>query len=366
MDQTDPLTIAFAIHRVHRHGGLQRDLLRIAARCRDRGHAVRIYTGDWEGDTPADFDVRIVNPSGLSNHARARSFADLVHADLKRDPAAVLAGFNKMPGLDVYFCGDNCFAARTQQKPWWHRLTPRTRIYLDLERAVFGPDANTLILLVAEPQKIEYQQHYETPDERIIVLPAGAAERFFEPVESDVRRELNIADDQFMILQVGSSFDTKGVDRAIRAVANKNATYVVVGDGDAQPLKQLADQLGARVIFTGPRQDVERYMAAADLMLHPARNEASGTTLVEALATGLPVLCSGVCGYASIVRDCEAGRVLSEPFDQGELDRTLAAMLDRDVLRAYREAAKRNGTRDKLSGLDRAAADAIISRARAL
>ena len=61
-------------------------------------------------------------------------------------------------------------------------------------------------------------------------------------------------------------------------------------------------------------------------MVHPAREEATGTVLVEALAMGLPVACSGACGFSCYVR--ESGNiVLPEPFSSQALSAALISLL---------------------------------------
>ena len=77
-----------------------------------------------------------------------------------------------------------------------------------------------------------------------------------------------------------------------------------------------------RVRLLGARDDVPDLLLAADLLVHPARNEAAGAVLTEALAAGLPVLCSGNCGFADYVEE-SGGLVLPLPFSQRALNKTL-------------------------------------------
>ncbi len=64
------------------------------------------------------------------------------------------------------------------------------------------------------------------------------------------------------------------------------------------------------------RSDIPRFLLGADLLIHPAYNENTGTVLLEALVSGLPVLVTEVCGYAHYIAEADAGRVLPAPFDQ--------------------------------------------------
>ena len=58
-----------------------------------------------------------------------------------------------------------------------------------------------------------------------------------------------------------------------------------------------------------------RYYKAADILVLPTRADVWGVTTVEAMASGIPSVVTSVAGSSSVVRDADAGIVLSEPFD---------------------------------------------------
>ena len=120
-----------------------------------------------------------------------------------------------------------------------------------------------------------------------------------------------------MLLFVGSGFRTKGLDRALQARAGRpgDARLFVVGEDKAAPYQRQARRLGleGRVHFMGGRDDVPAWLWAADLLVHPAYAENTGTVLLEAAIAGLPVLTTRACGYADYIRDADLGRVLDDP-----------------------------------------------------
>ncbi len=74
-------------------------------------------------------------------------------------------------------------------------------------------------------------------------------------------------------------------------------------------------------------------MAAADLLLHPAYQEAAGIVLLEAITAGLPVLTTAVCGYAHYIVDANCGEAMTEPFRRDALNEVLLKALTQPSLR---------------------------------
>jgi len=345
--------LAFCLFRVLPFSGLARDMLRIAGCARGRGHEVTIFTSEWQGEPSSDFQTEVLRVPGSTNHGRAAGFHRSLKPCLQEGFDAVV-GFNKIPDLDVYYAADACFAARARyHRNPLYRLTPRYAGYHRLESAVFSRQSATHILALSEHAVSEFQEFYRTGDSRFTLLPPTLQDRYRHPLPgadagNRVRADLGIRECDPVILMVGSGFRTKGVDRAIRAVAalprdlRQDARLVIAGSGNPDSFKAQAEACGiaSRVSFLGGRDDIPELMAAADILLHPAYNENTGAVLLEAMAVGLPVLATSVCGYARHVAAAEAGRVLEAPFDQHSLDRALQEMLSTDT-----SAWRRNGPR---------------------
>jgi hypothetical protein len=96
-------------------------------------------------------------------------------------------GFNKMPGLDVYFAADPCYEekAQTLRNPLY-RLSGRYRHFAAYERAVFAPESPTQILMISEVQQPFFEKHYATPKERF--PPAAAGHRAGSPGAANAPR----------------------------------------------------------------------------------------------------------------------------------------------------------------------------------
>ncbi|HEX8588875.1 glycosyltransferase family 4 protein [Pseudomonas sp.] len=370
------MQLAFVLYKYFPFGGLQRDFMRIALECQQRGHQIRVYTLIWEGDVPPGFEVLVAPVKAIFNHRRNEKLTDWMNADLAKRPVDRLIGFNKMPGLDVYYAADGCYEDKAQNlRHSLYKYWGRYRHFADYERAVFAKDAKTEVLMISEVQQPLFIKHYGTPLERFHLLPPGISQDRRAPanaaeIRAEFRREFKLADDDLLLVQIGSGFKTKGVDRSLKALAalppdlKKRTRLFVIGQDDPKvfQLQSTTLGLGDHVTFMKGRSDIPRFLLGADLLIHPAYNENTGTVLLEALVAGLPVLVSAVCGYAHYIAEADSGLVLDEPFEQNQLNQYLARMLKDD---AVRSTWSRNGltfadTAD-LYSMPQHAADVILA-----
>ncbi|MDJ0872649.1 MAG: glycosyltransferase family 4 protein [Gammaproteobacteria bacterium] len=370
--------LAFAVSKYFPHGGLQRDLRRIAQCCSGQGHEVHVFTGNWQGERPAGLHIHELDTRALTNHASNDRLARGLHRAVGKRRFDCVVGFTKLPGLDVYYAADPCLASRLQRhRTMLPRLLPRYRALRRQEQSVFARGGSSEILLIAHGEREEFIRHYGTEVRRFHLLPPGIdRDRLLgnRPSREEVRavREgLGISKDGLMVLAVGSGYRTKGVGRMLHALSALPPTLlarsklVVIGEGSVRPFERLAATLGVagRTAFLGPRDDVARFYFSADLLLHPALSENTGTVLMEAMACGLPVLATANCGFVDHLRLARAGLVCPEPFEQVVLNR----MLQEALCVPERADWRRNGPeycrRTDVEGLVAKASAAILARA---
>ena len=121
----------------------------------------------------------------------------------------------------------------------------------------------------------------------------------------------------------------KNLDTTLAAVARLPDVHLaVVGDTSGSPFPRLAEASGVaeRVHFLGVRHDVPDLMRAADVFVFPSRYEACSLVLLEALASGLPIVTACTAGGAELVDD-GCGIVLDDPDDVGALVGAITAVL---------------------------------------
>src|SRR6266516_211217 len=151
-------------------------------------------------------------------------------------------------------------------------------------------------------------------DKNIYVVPFGVDRAFFG--ESAVarergRREWRIPEDAFVVLHVGSTVDRKNVPLVIQTVARlrqqTDAYLLQVGGRLTPEQEQLIDRLdlrsAVRSISSADETALRRAYRTADVLLFPSLYEGFGFPVLEAFASGLPVVTSGAGGLKEVAGD---------------------------------------------------------------
>jgi glycosyltransferase involved in cell wall biosynthesis len=155
------------------------------------------------------------------------------------------------------------------------------------------------------------------PDEKITVIINGVDLEEFKPGPAD-RDSLKLPDGPVLGLFVGDiKSPIKNLDTVLRALPRVPHLHLAVaGESSDSPYPALADELNVadRVHFLGFRRDIADLMRAADFFLIPSRRDSCPLVLLEALASGLPVIASSRVGNAPLLQS-GAGFVLDDPED---------------------------------------------------
>jgi UDP-glucose:(heptosyl)LPS alpha-1,3-glucosyltransferase len=334
------LRFVFLIFKVFPYGGVQRDMLRIAADLVGLGHKVDILTGEWRGDAPpAGVTYEVLHARGWLNHQRHANLIRSMQTRLAQSQFDFVVGFNRMPLLDAYFAADPCFAAR-EVNPFY-KLMPRYQFFAHAEQTVFGWQSHADILLLTERERAIFQRYYATPDVKFHLIPPNLPLAKFAGLDKTACRQylrdvFHLPQTARVVLTVGSAYIRKGVDRAILGVASlpidmRNNTWMIaLGEHESSStFNQDAKKLGLakQCILAGGRDDVAKLMLGADVLAHPARSELAGIVLMEALVAQLPVIVTDVCGYAPHIAASGGGVVLASPFSQEAFNQALSKIL---------------------------------------
>jgi glycosyltransferase involved in cell wall biosynthesis len=135
-----------------------------------------------------------------------------------------------------------------------------------------------------------------------------------------VRCELALSDG-FVIGCVAQLYETKGQSYLITALAElidriPDAKLLIVGGTDRTRLEAQARKLGVfdRVVFAGHRRDVPACLRAMNVVVHPSLSEAFSQVVIEAMASGTPLVSTDVGGAREVIEDGETG-LLVPPAD---------------------------------------------------
>lgn len=182
-----------------------------------------------------------------------------------------------------------------------------------------------VVVSVSERVSQELVEITGVPRERIRCIFNGVDLQEFSPGLAD-RNELGLPENVTLALFVGDiRINRKNLDTVLHALVQiPNLHLAVVGEIAGSPYPRMAASLSLseRVHFLGYRRDIPAIMQAADLFVFPSRYEPFGMVVVEAMATGLPVITAATTGAAEIVTP-ESGIVLSDCEDKDGLAQAL-------------------------------------------
>lgn len=130
---------------------------------------------------------------------------------------------------------------------------------------------------------------------------------------SSLRSEFGFSDGDFVFMSTGQVSKRKNHEVIIRALSKINdnrVKYLIVGFGELEnQLKLLVRELGLenRVVFAGYREDVNKLLHAVNAYAFPSLQEGLPVALMEAMAVGLPVVCSKIRGNIDLIEDGKGG-----------------------------------------------------------
>ena len=355
------MRIALVHKRYDRLGGAEWDCYELSQQLAARGHEVHLVAGECRVPVPDGIVLHRVPVVRTGQIAKLLSFAAFAPRVWRGVDADVVIGFGRTVGQDLMRASGGChrqYLARVAaERGGWtalrQRLSPYDRALLAIERRQYAPGGARKILAVSVLSRNEIIEAYpEVRAENVAVLHYGVDVDRFHPRSraregAAVRRELGIALGQPVVLLVGSGFRRKGVDTLLEVWGREppaGAALVVVGnDQHLAARRRAARAMPGPVVFTGPRRDVERLYAAADLFALPSLYEGCPVAILEALASGLPVVTSRTTGAPELLTGPLAELLVDDPRDVDAVAARVAYGLDRGHRAILTEAARAAG-----------------------
>lgn len=301
-------------------GGAEAYLKRFAQAASALGHECILFgTKDWpKGEWPYAFKK--------IKHGRSPlEFAlELTTSDPKRS-CDVLFSLERVLSCDCYRAGDGVHAAWLQRrskyesalKTWWRNRQDKHHELRRLEETLFKGEAARTVIANSEMVKGEIVKHFGYPADRIHVIyngvPPAISPEEADKARAEVRKELGLQQEDYILLFAGSGWDRKGLRYAVEAVNELSVarpTLLVAGNGKPRQMPR-----SERTRYLGPVRGLSRYLAAADAFILPTLYEPFSNACLEAMAAGLPVITTTANGFAEVIENGEEGDVIAEPSD---------------------------------------------------
>ena len=362
------MKLAIVHKRFDRVGGAERECYELSRQLAARGHEVHMVVGECRTAVPEGIRLHRVPLVRAGQIGKLLSFAARAPRVWRAIGADVVIGFGRTVGPDIFRaseCHYEYLERLAMQSGFFERVRQRLSLYeraiLAVEARQYSRGSQRIVLAVSELMRKDLLKTYPAArTESIEVLHCGVDVERFHPGRraeegAGLRRELGISLEQPLVLFVGGGFRRKGVDSLIdiwRREPPAGAALVVVGgDPHLEAHMRAARSLPGPVIFTGPRTDTERFYAAADLFTLPSLYEGCPVSILEALASGVPVVTSRATGAPEILSGPLAELLVDDPRDAAALAERMRVGLDPARRRELAEAARAAGIGASLTGL---------------
>lgn len=343
-----------------RRGGLEQWTLGFAGRLIELGHEVHVVARRF--DRRARSMPIVAHP--LQQVGPRSAFAEAAQAKLLSIAPEVIHDMGSGWYCDVFHPHGGSWVSLTERKlalhPRWLRplkrrldkLLRRHREFKVLTSRQYADNGQIMVALsqgVAE----DFVRLHGVPPGRIRVVYNGVDTDRFSPAgrhqhRPAVRRELGIDQHTVLALIVAHNFRLKGVHTLLRAMRRLKAAgramhLAVVGGKRLGGWRRMARRLGVETMvrFLGPKDETIPYYAAADFYVHPTFYDTCSLVVLEAAASGLPIITTRLNGVAELFRDGLEGLLLSDPSDACELARRMETLQDESLRRRMGAAGRR-------------------------
>lgn len=339
-------------------GGVERMALQMLEHSAERRRTTFIgeELASRDGDGIAFRQVRVRPGPDATRPLRFRTAAAAA-LGAHRPDVVLSNGVNCPPG-DVYWVhsvhrswvesGSAVRVRGISVPPLARRLLPRHQVLLHMERQYFTQHHPRAILCTSQREKDDLQRLYGVAEDVLHVVPNGYERTRFDSRlrperRAEMRAQLGMREDDVSLLFVVNELHRKGFAvllDAVAKVADERLRIDIVGKASPEPCRAQIDRLrlSGRVHWHGPTSEVEHYMAAGDVLVLPTQYEPFGLVIVEALASGLPVITTALAGAAPAVLP-GTGLLQQDPHDGAELADLLRQALRPGVLDAWSAAA---------------------------
>jgi UDP-glucose:(heptosyl)LPS alpha-1,3-glucosyltransferase len=335
-------------------GGAERYLVDLCTRMASEDFEVHVYAEHWE-DEETGISFHRVKTIPFPNSLRLLSFAVRATREMMRGHFDLTLGVGNTLAADVLQPHGGVHWAwfwrslRAYDNPflWMIKflgrvLSPKQWIQGYIENTPYKKKQFCKIIAISDMVKQDIMQWYGIPENQIEVVYNGVDTERFHPgnrqYREEIRRRHGIRD-EFIILFVSNNFRMKGLGYLVKALAEigkedrRPFKLLVLGRDRQGPYLRLAKKTGIskEVVFVGSTDEPEKYYGAADLLVHPTFYDACSLTVLEAQASGLPVVTTVFNGASGIISQGEDGWVIKEMRKGVQLKTAITYFLNKEI-----------------------------------
>lgn len=320
------MKIALLVHDYHRHGGHARYVAELAVRLKSL-HEVHVFASIWEESDTEKITFHQV-PSW-----RRTALTSILSFCL---PVTRMVGNNFDVVHSQGFTGfrQNLVTAHICHRAWYEamehhlgKLPLRKKInkwiVCGLERWLFREHRAKAFIAVSQRTKADLHRYHGITN--CAVIHHGVDCDKFNPrnkviFRDSMRTRLGIEPNEIVFLYVG---DWQKAGKPLVAALAKcgSGRLLVVSKTKNTDIERDAQATGVfeRVILIPGSKEIEKYYSLSDIFVFPSYHDSFGMVVTEAMASGLPVICSGEAGASELVEDGTTGIILKDPWDAENL-----------------------------------------------
>ena len=344
-------------------GGAERYLVDLCRRMATEGHEVHVYAEHYEEEN-SKIRFHSIKTIPFPRSLRLLSFAMRATNEMENGNYDVTFGVGNTLRTDVlqphggvhwaWFW--RSLGAYDNPTLWTMKflgrvLSPKQWVSGWVEDSPYRKGNFPKVVPISDMVKQDMMTWYRIPEERIAVIYNGVDTEHFHPrnrrYREEIRRRHGIGD-EWVILFVSNNFRMKGLGFLIKGLAKikreapRPFRLLILGRDDQDSYLRLARGRGIfeEVVFVGSTDEPEKYYGASDLLVHPTFYDACSLTVLEALASGLPVITTRWNGASGIITQGQEGFVISDPRDDQILAEKILFFLDREKIKGASMAAR--------------------------
>lgn len=349
-----PLNIALIRQRYTADGGAERYTERALNSLRAQGARITLITRAWRSADAAD--TITCNPFYIGSLWRDWGFARAVCRLTETKNFDLVQSHERIACCDIYRAGDGVHRAWLRQRMRTLGIFGKLRMCLSpyhhyvksAELALFSSPRLRAVICNSRMVKMEILHYFRLPESKLHVIYNGVDVQAFSPElkrhRDALRTQFAIPQEATLFLFVGSGFERKGVRQALEAMAQLPSDVYLIVVGRDKRIKKFQQQAAAlkietRVRFAGVQSDVKPFYGAADALVLPTLYDPFPNVVLEAMASGLPVITSQQCGAAELIEQGRNGYVC-DALDIPALVESMRALMNGGIQKRMADAAR--------------------------